>query len=49
MDIKILYGIIAIAVIYSLYRFLTRPNKEFEKELDTIINSKEYKTKSQYD
>ena len=49
MESRIIYGIIFIAALYYIYRILTRPNKEFEKEIDDIINSDKYRIKGQYD
>ncbi len=49
MDTKFIYSLIFIAALYYVYKILTRPNKEFEKEMDKIINSDECKIKGQFD
>jgi hypothetical protein len=36
-------------ILYALFRFLNRTDKDFDKELDEILNSDKYKVKGQYD
>lgn len=49
MELKFVYSLIFIAALYSVYRILTRPSKEFQQEIDKIINSDECKIKGQFD
>ena len=35
--------------LYSLFRLLNRTDKNFDKEIDEILNSDKHKVKGQYD
>lgn len=49
MELKMIYGLMVVVALYSTYKLLTRPNKEFQEEIEKVINSEEGKVKSQFD
>ena len=44
-----LFGIAGLIGMYVVYRLLTRPNKEFQEEINTVLHGEEHKVKNQFD
>ena len=42
-------GFLGIIALYALYRILTKPNKEFQSEINEILTNEKYKVKGQFD
>ncbi len=42
-------GFLGLIGLFELYRILTRPNKEFQGEINEILTKEKYKVKGQFD
>lgn len=46
---ELFIGIGVIIILYTLFRLMSKPDEEFDKELDDVLNSDKYKVKGQYE
>lgn len=46
---SLIISLIIIYALYIIYRFISRQDKNLDKDINKILNSKEHKVKSQFD
>lgn len=45
----ILIWVVIIIILYAMFKLMNKPDKDFEKEIEDILNSDKNKVKGQYD